>query len=243
MTDPVASPERPDGPLSGRLVAPSRMRRAIAHQMTASKQTVPHFYVSTEIQMDNVLTALQGLKLAQGGAPRVSVTACLIHTLAQTLAEHPAFNAVWTPNGLVLVKSVHIGVAVALEDGLIAPALLDCDRLDLLQTAAALEDLVARTRVGRLRASELSSATFTLSNLGMYDVTSFAAIVIPPQVAILATGRAIKRSVVVADEVAMRSVMTATLSADHRAVDGAQAALFLASLKARLEGFGRDEAR
>jgi pyruvate dehydrogenase E2 component (dihydrolipoamide acetyltransferase) len=239
MTDHLVPPMEQDGPRSGRLVAPSRMRRAIAQQMTRSKQTVPHFYVSTEIQMDAVLAALRGLA-GPGAAPRVSVTACLIHALAESLIEHPEFNAVWTPDGLVLVKGVHIGVAVALEDGLIAPALLDCNLLDLAQTAAALEDLVSRTRAGRLRAVELASPTFTLSNLGVYDVASFAAIVIPPQVAILATGRAIKRGVAIGDEVVVRSVMTATLSADHRAVDGAQAARFLASVKARLEGFGWD---
>jgi len=105
----------------------------------------------------------------------VSVTACLIHALAESLIEHPEFNAVWTPDGVVLVVGVHIGVAVALEDGLIAPALLDCNLFGLVQTAAALEDLVSRTRAGRLRAVELASPTFTLPNLGVYDVASFAA--------------------------------------------------------------------
>jgi len=132
---------------------------------------------------------------------------------------------------------VNMGIAIALEDGLLAPALLDCQALDLRQTALALDDLVARAHAGRLRASEMGTATFTLSNLGMFDVTSFAAIVIPPQVAILATGRAVRRPVVVGDTIAVRSVMTATVSADHRAVDGAEAARFLAALKGRLEGF------
>jgi pyruvate dehydrogenase E2 component (dihydrolipoamide acetyltransferase) len=238
MSDQPAPSARPSGPLSGHLVNPSRMRRAIAQQMTASKQNVPHFYVSTDIGMDPVLTALRAIRRPESGTPRVSVTACLVRVLAQTLVEHPAFNAVWTPDGLMLVESVHIGVAVALEDGLLAPALLDCDRLDLLQTAAALEDLVTRTRAGRLRAAELSSPTFTLSNLGMFDVSSFTAIVTPPQVGILATARALQRPVVVGDAIVVRTVMTATLSADHRAVDGAQAARFLASFKARVESFG-----
>jgi pyruvate dehydrogenase E2 component (dihydrolipoamide acetyltransferase) len=210
--------------------------------MTASKQTVPHFYVSTEIGMDGLLETLRAARCAETGTPRVSVTACLVRVLAETLVEHPAFNAVWTPDGLIVVSSVHIGVAVALDEGLLAPALLDCDRLNLLQTAAALEDLVSRTRAGRLRAAELSSPTFTLSNLGMYDVTSFTAIVTPPQVGILATARALQRPVVVGDAIVVRTVMTATLSADHRAVDGAQAARFLASFKARVEAFGVDRA-
>ncbi len=216
------------------------MRRVIAQQMTVSKQSIPHFYVSTEIQMDAVLTALRAIRRPENGTPRVSVTACLIRALTETLIEHPVLNAVWTPDGLLLVKGVHIGVAVALEDGLIAPALLGCDRLDLIETATALNDLVSRTRAGRLRAAELSSPTFTLSNLGMFDVNSFAAIVTPPQVGILATARALQRPVIVGDTIVVRTVMTATLSADHRAVDGAQAARFLTSFKARLESFGSE---
>jgi pyruvate dehydrogenase E2 component (dihydrolipoamide acetyltransferase) len=218
------------------------MQIAVGQQMAASKQNVPHFYVSTDIVMDSVIDAVHRLA-ERPGAPRVSATACLIRELAKTLAEHPEFNALWTPDGYVIGDSVHIGVAIALETGLLAPALCDCQRLDLAQTAAALEDLVARARSGRLRASELGTATFTLSNLGMYDVTGFAAIVVPPQVAILATGRAMRRPVVVGDQVVVRSVMTTTLSADHRAVDGAQAARFLMSLKARLESFGSEAAR
>jgi pyruvate dehydrogenase E2 component (dihydrolipoamide acetyltransferase) len=220
---------------AGRLVAPSRTRSAIARAMTASKQTIPHFYLSTEIQMDALLAALRGFARPDGDLPRVSVTACLVHALADSLVEQPEFNAVWTPDGLLVVERVHIGIAVALDDGLIAPALIDCNGRGLSDIAGALEDLISRTRAGRLRAAELSAATFTLSNLGMYDVASFAAIVVPPQVGILATGRASRRAVVVDDEVVARSVMTATLSADHRAVDGAQAARFLASFKARIE--------
>jgi pyruvate dehydrogenase E2 component (dihydrolipoamide acetyltransferase) len=235
MTDQLVPPTDQGGLLSGRLITPSRMRGAIARQMAASKQTVPHFYVSAEIQMDPILTALRELKASHPGTPRVSVTAYMIRALARNLVAYPEFNAVWTPDGLVQVKRVHVGVAIALDEGLIAPALVDCDSHDLMATAVGLEDLVARARAGKLRANELSSATFTLSNLGMYEVTSFAAIVIPPQVAILATGRAIRRPVVIDDEVVVRSVMTATLSADHRAVDGAQAAQFLASFKACLE--------
>ena len=121
-----------------------------------------------------------------------------------------------------------------LPAGLLAPALLDCQGLDLTQTAQALDDLIARARAGRLRAPEMGSATFTLSNLGMYDVSSFSAIVIPPQVAILAVGRAIPRPVVVDGTIEIRSVMTATLSSDHRLVDGAEAARFLGEFKSHL---------
>lgn len=235
------SEERPvgDAPgLGGRLLEQSKMRLAVGRQMTASKQAVPHFYVTTEIVMDGLIDATR--RLAEpSGAPRISVTAGLVRVLTETLREQPVFNAVWTAEGCVLRDAVNIGIAIALDDGLLAPALLDCQAMDLVQTAAALDDLVARTRAGRLRAPEMSQATFTLSNLGMFDVTSFSAIVIPPQVAILATGRAIRRPVLEGDAVIARSMMSATLSADHRVIDGAQAARFLAALKARIEGFAQ----
>jgi len=232
---PDSLPDAAGGP-AGRPIEQSRRRVAVGRQMTASKQNVPHFYVSTEIVMDDVLGALRRLAEDEG-APRISVTACLVRALTDTLLEQPLFNAIWTPEGGRMLDTVNVGIAIALDDGLLAPALLDCQALDLRQTALALDDLVARAQAGRLRASEMGSATFTLSNLGMFDVTSFAAIVIPPQVAILATGRAVRRPVVVGDSVVVRTVMAATLSADHRALDGAQAARFLAALKARLEGF------
>jgi len=235
--------ERPEGAaaIGGRLLEQSRMRLGVARQMTLSKQTVPHFYVTTEIAVDGLLAAARRLSARPAG-PRVSVTAILVRALTETLLEQPILNAVWTPDGCLVRDAVNVGIAIALDDGLLAPAILDCQALDLAQTAAALDDLVARARAGRLRASEMASATFTLSNLGMYDVSSFAAIVIPPQVAILATGRAIRRPVVEAETVVIRSIMTATLSADHRVVDGAQAARFLASFKTRVEGFTEDAA-
>lgn len=236
MSEIRAQFEQPQAPPRGRLISQSPMRMAVAQQMTESKHNIPHFYVSVEIQMDRVLNVIGRLSGRESASARVSVTACMIRVLAQTLLEYEAFNSAWTPHGFAVPDGVHVGVAIALADGVVAPALLDCQQLDLLQTAAALEDLVSRTRAGRLRASELASATFTLSNLGMFDVAAFAAIVVPPQVAILATGRAARRPVVDdAGDIVVRSVMTATLSCDHRLVDGAQAARFLQSFKARLE--------
>lgn len=221
-----------------RRIEQSKMRLAVGRQMILSKQSVPHFYVSTEIVMDDALDLSRRLS-ARPGTPRVSVTAVLVRALTETLNELPVFNATLTPDGYVMGDSVNIGIAIALEEGLVAPALLDCQKLDLVQTAVALDDLVLRARAGRLRVSEMGSATFTLSNLGMYDVSSFSAIVIPPQVAILATGRAIERPVVVDGAVEIWSVMTATISADHRAVDGAEAARFLGALKRHLDDLVR----
>jgi pyruvate dehydrogenase E2 component (dihydrolipoamide acetyltransferase) len=211
--------------------------------MAASKHEVPHFYVSTEIVMDAALAELRSLTDRMGPGVRITMSALLIHRLAATLREHRAFNSVATEDGYVIIDSVNVGVAIALDDGLVAPALLDADRMDIPAVASALEDLTTRTRAGRLRSVELTGPTFTLSNLGMFHVTAFAAIVPPPQVGILAVGRATPRPVVVDGEIVVRRVMTATLAADHRAVDGAQAARFLDSFRGLIEGPDRQGGR
>jgi pyruvate dehydrogenase E2 component (dihydrolipoyllysine-residue acetyltransferase) len=211
------------------------MRAAIARRMVQSKQQAPHFYVTTELDMEALSDAADTLNRGREASERVTLTAFLIRALALTLREHRAFNAVWNGDTLELVDAVNVGVAIALDDGLIAPALLGCDRLGAVEIAAALRDLVARTRAGRLRPPELTDATFTLSNLGMFAVSQFTAIVTPPQVAILATGRTEPRAVVRDGAILARRTMNATLSADHRAVDGAGAARFLETLKSLVE--------
>lgn len=215
-------------------IEPTPVRAAIARRMAASKREAPHFYVSTEIEMDALLETLRA-RNERGAGGRATVTALLVRATALALTEHPMFNAVWDGDAVYRVDSLNIGVAIALDDGLIAPALLDCRDRDVVDLAAALGDLVARARAGRLRAAEIGGATFTLSNLGMFDVTAFSAIITPPQVAILAVGRTAPRPVVRDDTVVVRQVMTATVSADHRVVDGVAAANFIATFKARLE--------
>ena len=209
------------------------MRAAIGRRMVASKREAPHFYVSTEIEMDAALAAVDAANAA--GGPRVTVTAHLVRAVADALTDHPELNAVWDGDSLYAVRALNIGVAIALDDGLIAPALLDCADRPVSELAAALTDLAARARAGRLRAPEIAEATFTVSNLGMFDVSAFTAIITPPQVAILATGRTEPRPVVRDGDVVVRQVMTATVSADHRAVDGAAVARFLGTFKTRLE--------
>lgn len=211
------------------------MRRAIARRMTESKQQAPHFYLSTEIEMDALKAAADRANHGRAREERVTVTAYLVRAVALTLAEHPAFNAVWNGEVIERVDAINIGVAIALDDGLIAPALLDCRDRGVADLAAGLSDLVARTRAGKLRAAEIAEGTFTLSNLGMFEVTAFTAIVTPPQVAILATARTVERPVVRDGEIVVRRVMTATLSSDHRVVDGAGAAGFLGTLKGLIE--------
>jgi pyruvate dehydrogenase E2 component (dihydrolipoamide acetyltransferase) len=211
------------------------MRKAIARRMTESKQQAPHFYVATEIEMDAV-TELVADANASDPKVRVTATAALVQACAAALRAHPQVNRVWTADGLLETDEINVGVAIALDEGLIAPALLGAGDLDLRETAVALRDLVERARTKKLKPSELSDATFTLSNLGMFDVSAFTAIVTPPQVAILATGRSMPRLVPDGDGGARTAaVLTATLSADHRALDGADAAAFLGTLKSSLE--------
>ncbi|HUZ81210.1 MAG TPA: dihydrolipoamide acetyltransferase family protein [Gaiellaceae bacterium] len=221
-------------PAGRSLVELSPMRAAIARRMVDSKREAPHFYVETEVSMVAALEFVARSR-ADTESPRVTVTALLARACAVALGSNPRLNAVWSERGLEQVDAVNLGVAVALDDGLIAPALLGADALTLAETAEALSDLVTRARAKRLRAPELSDGTFTLSNLGMFDVSQFTAIVVPPQVAILATGRTIERPVVLEGQIVARPVMAATVSADHRAVDGADVAVFLESFKSLLE--------
>jgi pyruvate dehydrogenase E2 component (dihydrolipoamide acetyltransferase) len=214
------------------------MRAAIGRRMAQSKQQAPHFYVTTELDMEALLADLERRNAGREKTERLSVTALLVKAVALTIAEHPAFNAVWNGDVLERVDAINIGVAIALDDGLIAPALLDCGHLDVERIGADLRDLVTRTRAGRLRAPEISDATFTISNLGMFDVSQFTAIITPPQVAILATGRTEPRAVVEDGRVVARQRMTATISADHRALDGAAAARFLGTLATMLASPG-----
>lgn len=215
-------------------VEQSRMRTAIGRRMLQSKQGAPHFYVTTDLEMGPLIAATERLNAAREHADRISVTAMMVKAVALALGDNPAFNALWSGETLELVDAINVGVAISLDDGLIAPALLDCGHKSVGTVALELRDLVTRARAGKLRAPELSEATFTLSNLGMFDVTQFTAIVTPPQVAILATGKAEPRAVIVEGQVVVRDRMTATISADHRAVDGAGAARFLGTLQSTL---------
>ena len=217
--------------MDGRLVEQTRMRAGIARRMQESKQQAPHFYAQTEVRMDAALDRLESLS----EAVRITVTAALVKACADTLRVHPKFNSIWTKSGLLEADAINVGVAIALDDGLVAPAILGTDALSLPELAVALGDLAERARAQRLHPQEISDATFTVSNLGMFDVSAFAAIITPPQVAILALGRPQERWHMINGEPTASRILTATLSADHRALDGADAARFLETYKAALE--------
>ncbi len=213
----------------------SRMRQTIARRMTESKQQAPHFYLTVSIVMDAALELRDRLNADLADEERVSVNDLVVRASALALAAHPQINASLEGSSVRLHGDVNISVAVALPEGLIVPTLYGCDRKPLLQIARESRALVERARGGRLKPEDLTGGTFTVSNLGMYDVETFIAILNPPQAAILAVGAAAQRAVVRGGEIVAGAVMQATLSADHRVTDGAQAAAFLRDVKRLLE--------
>jgi pyruvate dehydrogenase E2 component (dihydrolipoamide acetyltransferase) len=215
-------------------VALSPIRAAIARQMVQSKAPVPHFYITTEIAMERA-AALRAELQALPGAPKVTITDVIVRACAVTLQKHPGVNASFTGEAIRRHRAAHIGIAVAVEDGLITPVLRDCDRKSLFQIATESHDLIERTRARKLRQQELSGATFSVSNLGMFPVDEFVAIINPPEGAILAVGAIVDKPVVVDGQLAVGKRLRVTLSADHRVLDGAMGARFLADLKAALE--------
>ena len=219
--------------MDGQLVEQTKMRAAIARRMVESKQQAPHFYVQTEVATDGVRERLEALN--ERGRTHATMTVALARATVEALRRHPKLNSVWTPEGLLQASSVNLGIAIALDEGLVAPALLAAEALDVGATAALLRDFVERARTLRLRPAEMAEATFTLSNLGMFDVSAFTAIVTPPQVATLAVARPVERWSLEEGHPVRRAVMTATLSADHRALDGVDAARFLETFKQTIE--------
>ena len=212
----------------------SRMRQAIGKTMAYSKSTIPHFYVATEIDMTDAETWRKNL--AETDAIKLSVTDLFVKAAADALTQYPALNASLDGETAVIVHdAVNIGLAVGTDDGLVVPVIPNADQAFLTDLADECTQRVEEARQGKLRGD--ASATFTISNLGMYGVTSFTAIVNPPEAAILAIGAAITRVVPIGDPmtIAVRQIAEVTLSADHRLVDGVVAAQFLQALKQNLE--------
>jgi pyruvate dehydrogenase E2 component (dihydrolipoamide acetyltransferase) len=229
---PAAVVARPEGEFEDQPL--SAIRAAIARQMTQSKGPVPHFYVTTEVAMERAEALREELR-ALPGAPKVTVTDLLVRACALTLGKHPGVNASFQGQAVRRHRAAHVGIAVALDDGLITPVLRDADQKSVFQIATEARDLAERTRGRKLRAGEMAGATFTISNLGMYPVDEFSAIINPPEGAILAVGAIADKPVVVGGQLAVGKRMRVTLSCDHRVMDGAMAARFLADLKVLLE--------
>jgi pyruvate dehydrogenase E2 component (dihydrolipoamide acetyltransferase) len=210
------------------------MRRVIARRLTEAKQTVPHFYLTVDCQIDELLKIRAELN-AKSDAFRISVNDFVIRAAALALRQVPAANASWSDEAILLWETVDIAVAVALDDGLITPIVKSADRKGLAAIANETKDLAARARVGKLKLEEFQGGTFSISNLGMFGVRDFAAVINAPHGGILAVGAGEQRPVVKNGAIVAATVMSCTLSCDHRAVDGAVGAQFLAAFKKLVE--------
>src|SRR5579883_232473 len=208
----------------------SSMRRVIARRLTEAKQTVPHFYLTVDCEIDELLRIRQVLNDGNPGL-NLSVNDFVIRAAALALRQVPAANASWREEAIILWQRADIAMAVALDDGLITPIIRGADLKGLQQIAAETKDLAQRARAGKLKLEEFQGGTFSISNLGMYGVREFAAVINPPHGCILAVGAGAPRPVVKNGQLAVATVMTCTLSCDHRAVDGAVGAQFLAAFK------------
>ena len=210
------------------------MRRVIARRLTESKQTVPHFYLTIDCEIDALLK-IRGELNAKSDAYRISVNDFVIRAAALALRQVPAANASWSDEAILLWDTVDIAVAVALDDGLITPIVKAADRKGLAAIAHETKDLAARARAGKLKLEEFQGGTFSISNLGMYGVREFAAVINPPHGGILAVGAGEQRPVVKNGTLTVATVMSCTLSCDHRAVDGAIGAQFLSAFRKLVE--------
>jgi len=214
------------------------MRRTIARRLSQSMQTAPHFYVTAVIDTTKLAALRKQINeyAATDLSPiKVSFNDLIIKAVARSLVRMPQVNVSFSEDKLIQKKQVHIGVAVSLEQGLIVPILRNADRLGILDIARETQRLAEAARTGKLRPEEFSGGTFTISNLGMFDVESFTAVINPPESAILAIGSITPTPVVVDGQIVIRDRMKVTLSSDHRAIDGATAARFLQEIKRLLE--------
>ena len=235
--EPESAPEASEVPTQPQVqqVELSRMRQAIARVTSDSKRDAPHFYVTAAIDMTRAMTLRQEINGAAPEGVRVTVNDLAVKAAALALGKHPKFNASFQGDSLRFSSAVNIGIAIALEAGLMVPGISDCQDKTLLQIAAASKDLIERANAGRLRNDEYGGTTFSISNLGMFDVESFAAIIYPPHAAVLAVGAVQEQPVARDGQLAVAQMMKATLSTDHRVADGAEAARFLVEVKGILE--------
>ena len=231
----VAAAKLPATPPARSVEAPGvgTVWRIMAERMTASWTTTPHFYLVREVNVSRLVSWLEKARKQTGA--HVTYTDLLVKLVAAAISQHPAVNASWKDGAIVRNADINIGLAVAIDDGLVVPVLHRADTLSLAELATRREDLVSRAQAGKLRPPDIQGAGFTISNLGMYGVDAFNAIVNPPQAAILAVGRIADRVVALNGQPAVQPTMVLTLSCDHRALDGARGAQFLGALAELIE--------
>ncbi|MBP7686752.1 MAG: 2-oxo acid dehydrogenase subunit E2 [Thermoflexales bacterium] len=234
---PIAAAPAILGPsvLKAEEVTPTKLRQTIAKRMVAAKQSVPHFYVTTEIDMAEAMALRAKLNVLVDDAGKISVNDMVVKATAVALTHFPAINASFGESAIVRHGTVNMGIAVALEQGLITVVVAEADRKPLGQIAREGRDIISRAKSGKARPEEMQGSTFTISNLGMFDVEAFTAIINLPEAAILAVGSVRDVPVVKNGQVVPGKTMKVTISADHRVTDGAEAAKFLQDVKRNLE--------
>jgi pyruvate dehydrogenase E2 component (dihydrolipoamide acetyltransferase) len=231
-----AAPAAPSAPVEAEIRDLTPMLKAVATRMTQSKQTVPHFYVESEIDMTRAMQLRAELNggLADSG-DKISVNDLIVRASAVALIQHPQAHRSYVDGKHAYHAHASIGIAVALDDGLIVPVLVDADTKSVREISRETRDLAGRARAGKLKQPEIEGATFSVSNLGMFDVANFEAIINPPESAIIAVGATVDRPVVVDGEIVVRKIMRVTLSCDHRACSGADGAKLLQTIKQLLQ--------
>jgi len=237
---PAFRPSAPSTLLSGYepaydIIQPSNMRKVIAKRLVDSKQTIPHFYVTVECGIDALLKAREQINIRADGAYKLSVNDFIIKACGVALTHVPEANASWINDQIYLYKAADVAVAVAIDGGLITPVIRAAESKGLVEISREMKDLAGRAREGKLKPEEFQGGTFSLSNMGMYGVKEFSAIINPPQGCILAVGAGEERPVVKGGLLTSATMMTCTLSVDHRVVDGAVGANFLKAFKELIE--------
>lgn len=235
------SPTQPQSPLPSNVAADvfygdapvSQMRKTIAKRLGESKFSAPHFYLTVEINMDNAVSSRNAIN--ENGGTKISFNDLVIKACAVALRKHPAINSSWYGDKITYHKQINIGVAVAVEDGLLVPVINNADTKSLSYLNTEVKELATKAKGKKLTPQEMQGNTFTISNLGMFDIEEFTAIINPPDACILAVGSIIKKPIVKNDQIVIGNMMKVTLSCDHRVVDGAKGAQFLQTLKAMLE--------
>ena len=211
----------------------TQMRKTIASRLSESKFSAPHFYLTTKINVDSLIELRKNLM--NNLDTKISFNDIIIKAVAFSLAKHPNINVSWGKDSIVLNRDINIGVAIAVEDGLVVPVIKNTDQHNILDISKKIKDFVERANNKKLMVEELAGNTFTVSNLGMFGVDEFTAIINPPDACILAIGSIQKTPIVKDGEILVGNIMKVTLSSDHRIVDGAQGAQFLKTLKTMLE--------
>lgn len=229
----------PVGGVAYRDVPLTQIRKTIAKRLAASLGPVPHFFLTADVDMERAADARAALNQQLGdqgqNQAKISVNDILLKATALALTKHGACNAWWQDDHIRYWNEVHLGMAVAVEDGLITPVIRNTDRKSLLEIAAESRELASRARERRLKPEEYTGSTFSVSNLGMFEIDQFTGVINPPEAGILAVGTMVAKPVAVDGEVVVRRRLRMTMSCDHRVIDGATGAAFLRTLKQMLE--------